>query len=30
MGTVGDFGVDDKRKAFEMLCPANVSMKEFN
>jgi len=29
MGTVGNFGVDDKRKTFDMLCPANVSMKEF-
>jgi len=29
MGTVGNFGVDDKRKTFDTLRPANVSMKEF-
>jgi hypothetical protein len=29
MGTVGNFGVDDKRKAFDMFCTLNVSMKEF-
>jgi hypothetical protein len=28
-GTVGNFVVDDKRKTFDMLRPANVSMKEF-
>ena len=28
MGTVGNFGVDDNHKAFDMFCPVNVSMKE--
>ena len=29
LGTVGNFGVDDNRKAFHMFSPVNVSMKEF-
>jgi len=29
MGTVGNCGVDDKPKAFDMFCHVNISIKEF-